>query len=93
MHGSELIYLSQNVICKPAAAERFPENEIQVSFINKSELELLNFPSHSQNIEKALKLTSEDFHVYGFEAKQRAISSKTIRRQLSSSFVFKKLLN
>lgn len=56
-----------------------------MEFVNRPD-----FPSHSQSVERAVKLTSEISHVvYRFEARHKHILAKTLCHQLRPSFVSK----
>ena len=61
-HWSALVNLSQSGICEPALTEDFSDQELQEALLNGNKLELLDLPSHSQSIERAVKLTCEVSH-------------------------------
>ena len=50
--------------------EDFSESEFRESLLNGTKLDLPDLPSHSQAMERAVKLTTETSQiVYGFEAR------------------------
>lgn len=88
-HWSQLIDLSQNGICEPGFTEEFLDNELESS---KSgiKLELPDLPSHSQSVERAVKLTtSASQSVYGIEARHRHIITKVLCHEMRPSFASK----
>ena len=62
-HWSQLISLSESSICEPALTEDFSDQELQDALLNDTKLDLPELPSHSQSVERAVKLTSEASHL------------------------------
>lgn len=66
-----MVRINQNGICEPVTTEKLLENEIQAYLINNTKLDLPDFPSHSQSVEREVKLISDASHiVYRFEERQ-----------------------
>ena len=61
-HRSQLISLSESGICEPALTEDFSDQELQDALLNDTKPDLPELPSHSQSVERAVKLTSEASH-------------------------------
>ena len=57
-HWSQLISHSESGICEPALTEDFSDQELQDALLNDTKLYLPVLPSHSQSVERAVKLTS-----------------------------------
>ena len=86
MHWTQLVNLSQNGVCEPPFTEGFSENELRESLMNGTKLDLSDLPSHSQCVERAVKLTTEASQsVYGFEARHRHIIAKVLCHKLRPS--------
>jgi hypothetical protein len=86
-HWSELIDLSQDGICEPALTEHFSDRDLRDALENGTELKLPDLPSHSQSVERAVKLTSEaSANVYGQESRHRHILAKVASRQMRPAF-------
>ena len=58
-HWSRLISLSESGICELALTENFSDQELQDALLNGTKLDLPELPSHSQSVERAVKLTSD----------------------------------
>ena len=87
MHWSNLITFLKSGVSKP---EGFLENELLESLMNGTKLECPNLPSHSQSLERAIKLTTEASHsVYGFEARHGHILAKVLCHKTRPFFAFK----
>lgn len=86
-HWSELINLSQHGICEPALTEHFSDSDLQNALENGTELKLPDLPSHSQSVERAVKLTSEASVIAcGLESRHRHILAKVASRQMRPAF-------
>ena len=70
--------------------ERFFEFELRESLLNGIKLDFPDFPSHSQAMEWAVKLTTEASQtVYGFEARHQHITAKFLSQKLRMAFISK----
>ena len=66
----------------------FSESELQESLLNGTKLDLPDLPSHSQAMERAVKLTTEASQtVYGFEARHQYITAKVLSQKLRTAFI------
>lgn len=67
-----------------------PSHEVPQPVNYGTKLELPDLPSHSQSVERAVKLTSETSHtVYGLESRHTHILAKALSRQMRPSFASK----
>ncbi|XP_065659644.1 uncharacterized protein LOC136083793 [Hydra vulgaris] len=86
-HWSDLVDLSQTGICEPAFTEHILSQHLQESLLNGTKFELPVLPSHTQSLERAVKMTSEACHtVYGIEARHKHIIAKKLSRQKRPNF-------
>ena len=70
--------------------EDFSESELREQLLNGNKLDLPDLPSHSQAMERAVKLTTEaSTTVYGFEARHQHITAKVLSRKLGTAFLSK----
>ena len=68
--------------------EDFSESELRESLLTGTKLDLPDFPSHSQAMERAVKLTTETSQtVYGFEARHQHITAKVSSQKLRTAFL------
>ena len=68
----------------------FSESELRESFLNGTKFDLPDLPSHSQAMERAVKLTTEASQtVYGFEARHQHITVKVLSQKLRTAFLSK----
>ena len=68
----------------------FSESELRESLLNGTKLDLLDFPSHSQAMERAVKLTTEASQtVYDFEARHQHLTAKVLGQKLRTAFLSK----
>ena len=89
-HWYELTNLSQKGICEPALTEEFSDHELQNALIHGTKLEIPDLPSHSQSVERAVKLTTEASQVtYGKESRHRHILAKIRCRQMRPPYASK----
>ena len=89
-HWSELIDLSQRGICEPSLTDEFTKQVLQDALLYRNKLDLPDLPSHSQSVERAVKLTSEASHmVYGLESRHKHILARQMSRSLRPSFASK----
>ena len=87
VHWTDLIDLSVNGVCKPPLTQDFSDNELQNSLLTGEKINLPDFPSHSQGVERAVKLVTEASQsVYGFEARHQYILAKVLCQQLRPAF-------
>ncbi|KAK6168779.1 hypothetical protein SNE40_019961 [Patella caerulea] len=92
-HWSELIKLSQPGICEPALTEHLSDEQLQESLLHGDKLELIELPSHSQSVERAVKLTSEaSGTVYGLDSRHKHIQAKVLSCQMRPSFASKGII-
>ena len=65
-------------------------SELRESLLIGTKLDLPDLPSHSQTMERAVKLTTEASQtVYGFEAKHQHITAKVWNQKLRTAFLSK----
>ena len=65
------------------------ESELRESLLNGTKLDLPDLPSHSQAMERTVKLTTEASQtVYGFEARHQHIA-KVLSQKLRTAFLSK----
>ena len=70
VHWTDLIDLSVNGVGNPPLTLDLSDNELQNSLLTGEKIDLPDFPSHSQGVERAVKLVTEASQsVYGFEAR------------------------
>ena len=70
--------------------EYHSESELQESLLNDTKLDLPDLPSHSQAVERAVKLTTEASQTgYGFEARHKHITVKVLSQKLRTAFLSK----
>lgn len=87
VHWSDLISLSNNGICQPAMIENFTDNELHESSMSGTKLVLPDLPSHSQGVERAVKMTSDASKVvYGPKARHKHIVTKIMSQKLRGPF-------
>ena len=87
VHWTDLIDLSVNGVCEPPLILDFSDNELQNSLLTSEKVNLSDFPSHSQGVERAVKLVMEASQsVYGFEARHQHILAKVFCQQLRPAF-------
>ena len=89
-HWSELVNLNQPGVCEPGVTEDFPMEDIKESLLSGVKLDLPILPSHSQSVERAVKLTSEaSYQVYGVDSRHKHIMTKVLSRKLRPAFISK----
>ena len=87
VHWTDLIDLSVNGVCEPPLTQDFSDNELQNSLLTGEKINLPDFPSHSQGVERAVKLVTEASQsMYGFEARHQHILAKVLCQQLRPAF-------
>ena len=70
--------------------EDFSESELRELLLNGTKLDLPDLPSHSQAIERTVKLTTEASQtLYGFEARHQHITAKVLSQKLRTAFLSK----
>ena len=70
--------------------EDYSESELRESLFNRTKLDLPDLPSHSQAVERAVKLTTEASQtVDGFEARHQHITAKVLSQKLRTAFLSK----
>ena len=76
-HWTQLIDLTLCGIFEPPMMEAFSESELRESLLNGTKLDLPDLPSHSQAMERAVKLSTEASQtVHCFEARHQHITAK-----------------
>ena len=81
----DLIDLS--IATEPAVTQIFEDQVIIEHLMSGEPLDLPDFPSHAQSVERAVKLVSEaSSFVYGLEARHKYILTKVKRRKLRPAF-------
>ena len=87
VHGTDLIDLSVNGVGEPPLTLDFSDDELQNSLLTGEKINLPDFPSHSQGVERAVKLLMEASQsVYGFEVRHQHILAKVLCQQLKPAF-------
>ena len=87
LHWTDLIDLSVNGVGEPPLTLDLSDNEIQNSLLTGEKIDLPDFPSHSQGVERAVKLVTEASQsVYGFEARHQQILANVLCQQLRPAF-------
>ena len=87
VHWTDLIDLSVNEVCEPPLTLDFSDDELQNSLLTGEKIKLPDFPSHSQGVERAVKLVTEASQsVHGFEARHQHILAKVLCQQLRPAF-------
>ena len=70
--------------------EDYSESELRESLLNGTKLDLTDLSSHSQAVERAVKLTTEASQtLYGFEARHQHIAAKVLSQKLRMAFLSK----
>ena len=73
VHRTDLIDLSVNGVCEPPLTLDFSDNKLQNSLLTGEKINLPDFPSHSQGVERTVKLVTEASQsVYGLWSKTPA---------------------
>lgn len=86
----ELIDLSAPEIMEPPTTKHLSNEEIQCHMNTNVKPDITDLPSHSQSVERSVKLVSEASHyVYGFENRHSSIRTKLVSRKMRKSFVSK----
>ena len=89
-HWTQLIDLTLCGIFEPSMTEDFSESELRESLLNGTKLDLPDLPSHSQAMERAVKLTMKASQtVYGFESRHQHITAKVLSQKLRTAFMSK----
>ena len=87
VHWTNLIDLSVNGVCEPPLRLDFSNNELQNSLLTGEKINLQDFPSHSQGVERPVKLVKEASQsMYGFEARHQHILANVLCQQLRPAF-------
>ena len=60
---TDLIDLSVNGVCEPPLTLDFSDNELQNSLLTGEKINLPDFPSHSQGVEQAVKVSNRGFSI------------------------------
>ena len=90
-HWADLIDLEDVEKLREPATTRFLSDSDILNFIeHKTKPDLPSLPSHSQSVERSVKLVSEASKtVYGFDNRHRSILTKVLGRKLRPSFMSK----
>ena len=87
VHWTDLIDLSVNGVCEQPLTLDFSDNELHNSLLTGEKINFPGFPSHSQGVERAVKLVTEAFQsMYGFEARHQHILAKVLCQKLRPAF-------
>ena len=87
MHWTDLIDLSVNGVREPPLTLDLSDDELQNSLLTGEKIDLPDFSSHSQSVERAVKLVMEASQsVYVFEARHQHILAKVLCQQLRPGF-------
>ena len=87
VHWTDLIDLSVNGVCEPPLTLDFSDNDLQNSLLTGEKINLPDFPSHSQGVERVVKLVTEASQsVYGLVAGHQHILAKVLCQQLRPAF-------
>ena len=75
---------------EPPTTQRFSDEDIYTFIKSKIKPNIQDLPSHSQSVERCIKLVSEASNtVYGFEARHKSILTKLFSRKIRESFMSK----
>ena len=86
-HWTDLFDLSVNGVCKPPLTLDISDDELQNSLLTGEKINFPDFPSHSQGVERAVKLVTEASQsMYGFEVRHQHILAKVLCQQLRPAF-------
>ena len=87
-HWTRLINLQEcSNLCEPAVTRSISDEEINSHMENDTKPELFQLPSHSQSVERSVKLVTEaSTTVYGFENRHRSILTKLLSRECRPAF-------
>lgn len=87
---NELIDLTSTGVAEPPSIKNMSSEEIQNCLTNLVRPTLPDFPSHSQSVERSVKLVSSaSQQVYGFESRHASILTKVSSRKMRPSFTSK----
>ena len=86
-HWSEMVDLDQPGVCEPALTESFSVEQLNDALKTGEKLEIPDLPSHTQSVERCVKLVSEASHaVYGVESRHRHINARVLGRSVRPAF-------
>ena len=86
----KLINIDDQDVGEPGTTQLFTDEEIISKISSEEKLEIPDLPSHSQSVERSVKLVSEASNcVYGFESRHRHILAKNLSRKHRKSFISK----
>jgi desulfoferrodoxin (superoxide reductase-like protein) len=89
-HWYELVDISVTNVTEPPTTQHFSIEQIQYMIDNNVKPEIPDFPSHSQSVERAVKLVSEaSQYVYGFENRHSCILTKLLSRKMRKPYISK----
>lgn len=89
-HWCELIDLTAPDIVEPPTTQHFADEEIQSLMDTNIKPDIPDLPSHSQGVERSVKLVTEaSHHVYGFQNRHRSSLTKVLSRKMRHSFMSK----
>ena len=90
-HWSNLIDFSDlSTLREPVGTLEFSLDQIQEFISNKTIPNIAEFPSHTQSVERAVKMVTEaSTIVYGFDNRHRTILTKILSRKLRPNFASK----
>ena len=90
-HWSSLIDFSDlSTLREPVGTLQFSLDQIQDFITDKTVPNIAEFPSHTQSVERAVKLVTEaSTIVYGFDNRHKTILTKILSRKLRPNFASK----
>jgi hypothetical protein len=89
-HWHELIDLTGPAVMEPPTTQHLSDEEIQSFMDTNTKPDIPDLPSHSQSVERSVKLVTEASHtVYGFDTRHRSILSKVLSRKMRPAFMSK----
>ncbi|XP_047131321.1 uncharacterized protein LOC124810448 [Hydra vulgaris] len=89
-HWYELVDISITKVTEPPTTQHFSIEQIQYMIDNNVKPEISDFPSHSQSVERAVKLVSEaSQYVYGLENRHSCILTKLLSRKMRKPYISK----
>lgn len=87
---SNLVDITERYFTEPPTTQHFSEEQIQSFITCNSKPDIPDFPSHSQSVERSVKLVSEvSGMVYGFENRHRSILTILLSRKHRPQFTSK----
>ena len=88
-HWYELVDIINTKFTEPPTTQNFSIEQIQYMIDNNVEPEIPDFPSHSQSVERAVKLVSEASHMSMDSRIDSCILTKLLSRKMRKPYVSK----